>query len=201
MIKIVDNFTGCKESAELVRKSALLSGFGSWTPNSGDMGKKSYGGMNYVGLHYLMVRALRFHMGCNVYPNMMFFRMTIPGETDSGFVHSDREQGSHSCVSYLSENGINDDISGTAFFRHRKSGLREMPTIEQMKEWGILDQMNKDILEGKEDIWEQTDFVSGVFNRALIFDAPLFHSRWPREGYGSEEENGRLVWVCHFVAE
>jgi hypothetical protein len=32
----------------------------------------------------------------------------------------------------------------------------------------------------------------------VVFDAPKFHARRPKNGFGSTPEDGRLVWACHF---
>jgi len=48
------------------------------------------------------------------------------------------------------------------------------------------------------DKWVQTDFVRGQKNRALIFSAPLFHSRLPVGGIGTDATDARMVWVSHF---
>jgi hypothetical protein len=54
------------------------------------------------------------------------------------------------------------------------------------------------MVEGRPEVWECVEFVPGVYNRALIFEAPLFHSRHPKHGFGSTAEDGRMVWVCHY---
>ncbi len=46
--------------------------------------------------------------------------------------------------------------------------------------------------------FELTDFVRGAYNRALIFQAPLWHARHPLDGIGSTDEDARMVWVGHF---
>jgi hypothetical protein len=40
--------------------------------------------------------------------------------------------------------------------------------------------------------------VQGRKNRALIFNAPLFHSRFPLGGIGTNADDARMVWVSHF---
>lgn len=190
---VVDDF--CPE-VEAVRESALQSGFGTWRPNKGEVGSSVYEGMNFWGLHSLMLRALSVSIGgASVFPNNMFFRVTRP-ETEAAYIHSDRMWGTHTCVAYLSRH---DEVSGTGFYRHRASGMVEMPTLEDMVAGGVMDQMKQDMVKGADEDWEQLDFVRGRFNRALIFSAPLFHSRVPRHGLGTSDETGRLVWACHFV--
>ena len=190
--RVIDNF--CPRINE-VRESALQSGFGKWLPNKGEVGSSIYDGMNFWGLHSLMLASLAIAVKSPVYPNNMFFRVTNK-ETEKAYVHSDRMWGAKTCVAYLSDH--RDLASGTGFFRHRATGMIEMPTFEEMKGSGIFEQLKDDMVRGEDKDWEQTDFVRGIFNRALIFHAPLFHSRWPKNGIGDGAEDGRMVWVCHF---
>lgn len=190
-ILVIDNF--CND-IELVKQSALSSGFGTWKPHEGEIGKEAYDGMNFVGRHDLMLKALAAALSRPVYPSSMFFRVTSPG-TEKACVHSDRMHGDWSCIAYMSDH---DEVSGTGFYRHKETGLREMPTVEEMKEKGMLDGMVQEMSEGKDEDWERLDFVRGISNRALIFHAPLFHSREPKTGLGATDENGRMVWVSHF---
>lgn len=190
---IVDDF--CPE-IEAVRESALASGFGTWAPPQGEVGSSKYDGMNFHGLHSLMLMALSNALGGRaVFPNSMFFRCTTP-ETERAYVHSDRSSGNFTCVAYLSKH---NEKSGTGFFRHRRTGLRFMPTFNEMREAGIFEEMSKDMVSGMETEWEQLDFVRGLFNRAVIFDAPLFHARFPKHGIGNgAPEEARMIWACHF---
>ena len=63
---------------------------------------------------------------------------------------------------------------------------------------GIFEELKEDMVSRDPDKWVEIDRVRGVKNRALIFDAPLFHSRYPLEGIGTTLEEGRMVWVSHF---
>ncbi len=192
-LNIRDNFC---DYAEGVRQSALDSGFGKWTPNKGEVGSSIYEGMNYVGAHGIMLRSLSAALGgLHVFPNSMFFRITTPG-TETAYIHSDREMGDLTCLVYLSKH---EDVSGTAFYRHKPTGLLEMPSFEEMKASGAIEQFGKDMVTRDPEKWEQTDFVRGLFNRAVIFHAPLFHSRIPIDGLGDgNPETARMIWACHF---
>lgn len=192
-IKIFDDF--CPMIHE-VRGSALLAGFGTWRPNRGEVGSSVYEGMNFWGKHSYMLHALSSAIGRPVYPNSTFFRVTNK-DTEKAYVHSDRESGSWTCVAYLSEH---KEASGTGFYRHRKTGLTEMPTFAEMRGEGF-DELKKDMVDGGDSEWEQLDFVRGVFNRAVVFRAPLFHARCPKNGFGETETEGRMVWVTHFEVE
>jgi hypothetical protein len=192
-LMIVDNFC---PSIEAVKASAFASGFGKWTPNKGMIGSSIYAGMNFQGLHAPMVHSLSLAIGRSVYPNSLFFRVTN-ADTEKAYTHSDREAGDYTCICYLTEH---KQRSGTGFYRHRATGLTEMPCFSELKRRRYA-QMRDDIVNGGEKEWEETAFVTGLFNRAVIFRAPLFHARFPRNGFGKTEQDGRVVHVIHFHAE
>jgi hypothetical protein len=124
----------------------------------------------------------------------MFFRVTNVG-MERAYIHSDRESGTHTCVVYLTDH---EEESGTAFFQHKSTGLKEMPSFQELRESGLMDELRQDMVSRDPSKWTQLDYVRGVKNRALIFNAPLFHSRFPLDGIGSDAQSGRLVWVCHY---
>lgn len=188
---VVDEFC---DDLERVKQSAFSAGFDTWAPNRGAVGSSVYEGMGFWGDHALMLRALTRAVGGVVVPNAMFFRATNVG-MERAYIHSDRESGNHTCVAYLTEHA---EDSGTAFFMHKRTGLREMPSFAEMQERGIFEELKADMVSRDPDKWVQTDYVRGALNRALIFRAPLFHSRFPLEGIGTAPENGRLVWASHF---
>lgn len=195
MITIIDNFTPFADQA---RASALASGFGTWRPNKGEVGSSVYEGMSFWGRHSILVHALTNALGGPIYPNSTFFRTTNVG-TEAAYVHSDRESGDFTCIVYLSDHS---EMSGTGFYRHRETGMTHMPSFSELsKDPEFFDQLKGQMVRGSEDDWEQLDFVRGLYNRAVIFDASRFHARSPRHGLGSTAEDGRMVWVCHFVTQ
>lgn len=189
MIQVFDNFC---PSIDAVRDSFRASGFGTWAPPTAKVGSGKYEGMNYVGEHRYLIHALWQTLGRVIIPNSMFARVTNLG-TEKAYIHSDRVAGSHTCIVYLS--GHPKEVSGTAFYRHKETGLLEMPV-----EWMDDKERGKEMVEGSSEVFEQTDFVRGLYNRALVFSAPLFHSRFPIHGIGKTPEDGRLIWACHFDA-
>lgn len=188
---VVDDF--CHD-LDRVKDSAFAAGFDTWRPNKGEVGSSVYEGMGFWGDHSLMIASLMRIMGGPVVPNSMFFRATNVG-MERAYIHSDREAGNHTCVVYLTDHA---EQSGTAFFRHKRTGWTSMPPMQQMRELGVMDEMKADMVSRDPDKWEQVDYVRGKKNRALIFDAPLFHSRYPLDGIGSTPEDARIVWVTHF---
>ena len=193
-LMVVDNFC---PAIDAVRQSALDSGFGTWAPNKGLIGSSKYEGMNFQAWHAPMIHSLALAIGRPVYPNSMFVRVTNR-DTEAAYTHSDRESGDYTCVAYLSEH--KDEVSGTGFFRHRATGLTEMPPFCELrkKKWAKL---RRDIVHGGDKEWEQTAFVKGIYGRAVIFRAPLFHARCPKHGIGNNAENGRMIWASHFHVE
>lgn len=190
-ILVVDGF--CPNPEQIVA-SVKNAGFATWLPRKGKVGSSVYEGMGFWGDHAPMIASIINHTGKVVVPNSMFFRTTLEN-TETAYIHSDRATGAHTCVCYLSGH---EDEYGTAFYRHKPTGLTEMPSFEDMETMGIFDMLAKDMVGRDEDKWEMVDFVQGKFNRAVIFDAPLFHSRIPITGFGEDSNNGRLVWVSHF---
>lgn len=191
---MLDNFLA---NPDVVRSSALASGFGSWKPNKGDVGLDAYAGMNFWGQHSVMIRELYKHIG-PVFPNTMFFRVTNP-TTDKALIHSDRASGAYTALVYLSPT---KEGSGTGFYRHRATGLTDMPSLEQLKASPVVfKKLYDDMLAASEEAWEMYEFVEAKHNRCVVFDAPKFHCRLPKEGYGSTDDDSRMVWACHFFRE
>ena len=193
---VVDDFVS---DPARIRQSALESGFGTWAPNKGEVGSSLYAGMNFWGAHAPMLRGIAKAMGEPIYPNSMFFRVTNL-DTEGAYVHSDREAGDFTAIVYLSEHAKGS--SGTGFYQHRETGMTRMPSFDEMRadpEW--FAKFKTEMVDGKPEHWKLTTLVPGDFNRALIFEAPLFHSRLPKHGFGDSAETGRMVWVAHFGLE
>ena len=188
---VIDDF--CPYVDE-VRKSAITAGFSTWLPNKGEVGSSIYEGMGFWGDHSPMLQSLLRIMGCLIVPNAMYFRYTTPG-MEPAYIHSDRMSGNHTCICYLTEH---EEEYGTAFYKHIPTGLLEMPTFQQMQSEGILDQLKEDMVSRNPSNWKLVDFVRGRKNRAVIFNAPLFHSRMPIEGIGTGSEDARMIWASHF---
>jgi len=184
-ISVIDDFS---DSVDVVVASAHAAGFAPWSPNKGSLGKTAYQGMGFCGEHAFLVRDLIYAVGDVVVPNYMFFRLTN-AETEKASIHSDRESGSWTCVVYLSDH---DQPSGTVFYRHVATGLTEMPSLEELEYMPEKDQLLADIESADSAKWEVVGYTEGKFNRALVFHAPLFHSRT------LVKEENRLVWVSHF---
>lgn len=190
---VVDNFVA---NPQKVRESALLSGFGTWRPSKGEVGSSIYDGMNFWGDHGTLLRGLARATQQQIFPNSMFFRVTNES-TEGAYVHSDREAGDYTAIVYLSHHS--EDSSGTAFYKHRETGMTHMPSFAELSDDpSFFEKLKNEMVEGSHEHWQQTKLVPGIFNRALIFEAPLFHARVPKHGFGFSPESGRMVWVAHF---
>jgi hypothetical protein len=104
-----------------------------------------------------------------------------------------------------------DCVSGTAFWRHKETGLDrlELPdtrTVLDSEElcsdaaiaqrWRRFAYFDKAIKD--ESAWEMTELVESIENRALIFDANMFHSRWPKTLPVESGDKPRIVCTVFF---
>lgn len=184
------------EDPESLRFSAIQAGFGTWRPNTGEVGSSKYDGMCFWGDHATPMRQLTKVVGAPIYPGSMFFRVTNK-ETEAAYVHSDREAGEYTAILYLSKHAARDG-SGTGFYRNRRTGKAHMDSFAGMVGRPDFSLLRDEMVDGSDKYWEQLKFISGEYNRLLVFHAPLFHARVPKNGFGDSVEDGRMVWVCHF---
>lgn len=118
----------------------------------------------------------------------MAFRLNFGGEPPNAAIHSDVGWGTHALVHYLSEGP-----SGTAFWKHKATQTDRIDPGDTY----LFEQINRDWNDVSK--WEQKRLVEMRFNRALIYESALFHSRWPFEAFGSYPEDGRLIVVAFFT--
>jgi hypothetical protein len=96
-------------------------------------------------------------------------------------IHTDVDMGEWTGLLYL--NPIPPEKDGTDFWRHRASGTIESAVPHERS------------IEGRDrDRWELELHVPAEFNRLLLFDSRLFHSRAIHENYGAGD-SARLVQV------
>jgi Family of unknown function (DUF6445) len=191
VIQVFDDFL---PNPELVRQSAIRAGFGTWAPNKGDIGASFYSGVSFWGDHAALFRSLHERLG-QIIPSSMFFRITNPS-MEHALIHSDREYGDNTAIVYLSP--LTGSFSGTAFYKHRESGMVDMPPLSELMGSPLFSRIRDQMLKGSDDDWEPYQFVEAIYNRCLVFDAPKIHCRIPKLGFGTTEEDSRMVWVCHY---
>lgn len=120
----------------------------------------------------------------------MGYRLNYTGEAPNQSIHSDLGYATHACVVYL-----NEGDSGTAFWRHKKTGADSIGYGQTE----LFEQI-KDDFEAP-DAWEQRLLVPTKKNRAVIYRSNLFHSRYPFDAFGSTPDDGRLIALAFFAFE
>lgn len=118
----------------------------------------------------------------------MGYRLNYNEEEPNAAIHSDLGWGTHALVYYLSEGP-----GGTAFWNHKETGAHRIDNGD----WWLFDKVNKDW--NFEDRWTQRRLVEMKFNRALIYESALFHSRYPFKAFGDSPDTGRLIAVAFFT--
>ncbi|MCA1749943.1 MAG: DUF6445 family protein [Parasphingopyxis sp.] len=127
-------------------------------------------------------------------------RLTLKGDKGASGVHVD--PCFYSGILFLSRD--EDCRGGTDFFRHRRTGLEQVPRDPaKLAASGyadanalIEDVVNRDTL--KQGKWERTMRVPARFNRLILFSPWMFHNAGP--GFGGDAETGRLVCLMFFAA-
>ncbi|WP_406316701.1 DUF6445 family protein [Streptosporangium sp. NBC_01639] len=87
--------------------------------------------------------------------------------------------------------------AGTAFFRHRKTGLEGPPTDREARALGYVDAAefeDKVIRPDMADLskWEMTGHVGPAYNRLILFRGCAFYHA-PLGGSGDDKESARLT--------
>lgn len=124
----------------------------------------------------------------------MGYRLNYDGELPNAAIHSDIGWGTHALVLYLFDApaGAADDMHGTAFWRHRKTGADGI----EPGDIDLFEQVRNDWNDAA--AWQQKRRVGLRFNRAVMYPSRLFHSRYPFEAFGFTPGDGRLVAVAFF---
>lgn len=87
--------------------------------------------------------------------------------------------------------------TGTAFFRHRATGLEGPPTDRRARAMGHVDaaQFEDEVIRpdmGDLSKWEMTGHVAPVYNRLVLFRGCEFYHA-PLGGQGNDRESARLT--------
>lgn len=158
-------------------------------------GSKEFDGHPYkgVGLGYtpnLKTKIERL-VGFEIEIKLAFFRSGAKQFPLTTYIHADRNCGQFAGILYL--NPGPEKFSGTAFWKHRSTGLRVLPASlsdADAKQW---DDDGQD-----ESKWELLSVVENQFNRFVCYPTKLFHSRYPNEQSHESIQDARLVWVVFF---
>lgn len=115
------------------------------------------------------------------------FRLNYGFELPNNWVHADVGYGDVAAVLYLSL--PQHCYGGTAFWRHKDTGLDSLPAegdprrAEIITDWLRL------------GAWEKIRVARMAFNRLILYPTQKFHSRWPFPAFGHGPADGRLIAV------
>jgi hypothetical protein len=129
---------------------------------------------------------------------MQFFRRNTIHDPMTSWIHADGGIADTAVVWYLNE--IN--IGGTALFRHNRFGWESMPTPEQIEAAGMTMEQASEMLMNDatdEKHWTRLITIPARFNRMVCYPAQNFHARWPKEGFGEDDETARLIYVAFCI--
>jgi hypothetical protein len=133
-------------------------------------------------------------LGFPIKITLSFYRLGTPENEPTTYIHADRNCATWAGVLYLNE--PEQCRGGTAFWRHKDSGRESLSELINSSAFTDFDQLNR---EGNdESFWEMTGLVGMKFNRLVVYKSDLFHSRYPKAGFGSSPKDGRLIWTCFF---
>lgn len=112
-------------------------------------------------------------------PVLSFLRKSSEGQEEPNFIHSDAEMGQATGIFYL--NPVPAPGDGTTFWsRNGETGGEWTPEIAEAAR--------------SMDGWTHWRHVAARFNRLLVFQSDLFHSRALRKNYGSGDD-ARMIQV------
>jgi len=192
---LVDNFYSCPLALQRVAKSLTY-------------GDKEYEGHTYkgVGLGFEPENIwdyISLALNRKVTPSgVSLFRLGTATEAPTTYIHADGGIATGAAVLYLSEAPPEIAMAGTAFWRHKETGLTEWPSEQWCREnigdsvkavqdfWKKLDDEGAD-----ESKWQMTDLAGQRFNRISLYPSKYFHSRYPKDAWGSTAEDGRITWT------
>lgn len=164
---------------------------------------------NGIGVGYVPERVdeyLSKVIGSPVELKENYFRLGTSLEMPTSYIHADNALARFACVWYLSD-CPDSVVGGTAFWRNKELGITQTPTLEEVSKYSqfkgdapvgdryieFINEQGMD--EGK---WDMIGLVGHKFNRLTIYPTEVFHSRFPKEGWGKNVTDGRLVWTGFF---
>lgn len=160
-------------------------------------------GCEYTGISKAqypeLCKAVANALGHDIAVTMSFFRFNTKGDLPHSWVHSDEGCAGHAGILYL--NPPEQCEGGTAFWKHEKLGLDEMPTIPELTAAGADVEGFSEMIHREwcvKDAWKMVGLAGMKFGRFITYRSRLFHSRWPFDAFGDKPENSRLIWVCFF---
>jgi hypothetical protein len=184
-LHVVDNFL---EDPLQVRAAALAGGFDT----------VEFAGHKYTGVGPRnqpdLKHAISKAVGIEIQPVISFFRRGMPQDETTHWIHADTICAQYASILYL--NLPEQCHGGTAFRYHNELNWDRIPPEARTRDQAFFDRLNEDGNDASK--WRFAGFVAMKWNRFIAYPTNVFHSRWPREGWGETEQNARLIWVCFF---
>lgn len=133
-------------------------------------------------------------VGFGVEVKYSYFRLTEKGVDPTVWIHPDTMCSEYAGVLYL--NLPEQCFGGTAFWTHNALGWDELPADIDEKMAKVLNEDGN--AQERWRVWTMNTLVGMKFNRFIAYPSKCFHSRYPREAWGEEKKDARLVWVAFF---
>lgn len=111
-------------------------------------------------------------------------------------IHADWDVGvgevpQYGAVYYISEN--NEELNGTALWRHKKHGYEMPNSFSREDKLDITNKSYHDI-----DDWELSSVIGGKENRLVTYPAEYFHSKFPKQAWGTTQKDSRLILALFY---
>lgn len=186
MILVRNNFLADPQAE---REAALAATYETITHNG-----LTYRGMSEQaeGPECAEIRALlNFHRGKIV----TGYRRYLESEENETYIHLDADIAKWTGVLFL--NTPEQCKGGTAFWRYKQYGWQMQPTAAELEALGLDDEpalWSRVLADGhQERHWQMHEYVPMGWNRLLLFDSRLFHSRYPKRAFGTTTDDARLI--------
>lgn len=100
------------------------------------------------------------------------------------------EKPEYGAVFYLTENSC--DLNGTALWKHKEHGYCAKDNFFTDNVDKAKDSYN-DI-----DQWQLSTVFGGIENRLVSYPAEYFHSKFPKQAWGTSQKDGRVVLAMFY---
>jgi len=162
-------------------------------------GPQEWQGHTYKGLGIgyspeLFYEQLGLVLGRSITPALEFFRLGTKEDAPTTYIHADNACAKNAAVWYLSEapDGV---MAGTAFWKHKETGKYEL-TAKDREDDDLCKRLDADGAD--ESKWEMVGIAGQRFNRLVVYPSNLFHSRYPKDAWGSCPSDGRITFATFF---
>lgn len=114
-------------------------------------------------------------------------------------IHSDlyvgqEESPTHGAVFYISHK--EDELNGTALWKHKELGYKMPRDLGQERTMELSDRDYNDL-----DKWELSSVIGGIENRLVSYPAEFFHSKFPRQAWGTTQKDCRIIFALFYSTD